>query len=70
VIAAATDGNTAGSGYEITKQFMNSTGGANLPRHFLSKNLRRPSSPTIRHGRRIFSPSLSIGAGIGTTLRL
>jgi H+/Cl- antiporter ClcA len=61
-------GDTAGSGYEVTKKFMDNPGGS-LPQLFFGeKFLTTVFSYLSGMAGGIFSPSLSIGAGMGFTL--
>jgi len=68
IITFATKGGTAGSGYEITRQFMDSPNG-DLPWVFpIGKLATTVLSYYSGMAGGIFSPSLAIGAGVGTTV--
>lgn len=62
------NGDTAGSGYEVTRRYMDNPGGS-LPQLFFGeKFLTTVFSYLSGMAGGIFSPSLSIGAGMGFTL--
>ncbi len=61
------NGDTAGSGYEVTKRFMDNPHGALPPLLFIEKLLCTIFSYLSGMAGGIFSPCLSIGAGMGFT---
>lgn len=60
------NGDTAGSGYEVTRRLMDSTDGSFPPFFFFEKFLTTALSYLSGMAGGIFSPCLSIGAGLGT----
>jgi len=63
----ATHADTSGSGYEVTKQFMDSPGSLLSPLLFPAKFLTTVFSYLSGMAGGIFSPCLSIGSGMGFT---
>ncbi|HVZ79874.1 MAG TPA: chloride channel protein [bacterium] len=67
VFGLLTHGDTAGSGYEVTRNFMESEHGTLAPLLFLEKLICTIFSYLSGMAGGIFSPCLSIGAGLGFT---
>lgn len=61
------EGDTAGSGYQVTKEFMESSDAALPLLHFPMKFLSTVFSYLSGMAGGVFSPCLSIGAGMGST---
>jgi H+/Cl- antiporter ClcA len=65
IFCLVSNGNTAGSGYEVTRKFMDNPTGTLPGIFFPEKFLTTVFSYLSGMGGGIFSPSLSIGAGMG-----
>ena len=70
VLALLTQGLTSGSGYEATRKFMDDPGASLSPLFFPEKFLTTVFSYLSGMAGGVFSPSLSIGAGMGSSLAL